>query len=226
MALELESTFENYKSKALEILNKNLKEDKIEVSETVKDNLCLHLALHITRELSGTYIPTSISQLKQLKQHEFYNPAKRIVTEMADYYHIKAHRSEIYYVTMYLAQMNLFDMDFNCEFDIYDDDVENTIIETANKIKDELNIDITTNEYFYKGITLHFFPAIERLKNDDQLTDNPLVSKINKENELAFKCASIFNEVVQKNYGKSFNEHELAYITLHFGTTFLNIKMS
>lgn len=220
MVFELESSFENQKIKILEILNKYLSAEQIEVAEIIKENLCLHLALNVSRELNGTYIPTSISQLKQLKKHEFYQLSNKIVTEIAEYYDIKKHRSEVYYVTMYLAQMNLFDIDFNCEFDIYDDDIENVINETITRISDELGIDLTSNEVFYKGITLHFFPAIERLQNDAQLTDNPLVDSIENENELAFQCAKILNQVVEKYYSKTFNEHELAYIALHFGTSF------
>ena len=86
------------------------------------------------------------------------------------------------------------------------------------RINDELKIDIKANENFYRGITLHFFPAIERLQNDSQLTDNPLVDSIKNEHELEFKCANILNDVVKKYYDKSFNKHELAYIALHFGT--------
>lgn len=218
MVIELETTFENQKNRILEIVNKFVSEENIDTSDTTLENLAIHLSLNVSRELNGSYIPTSISQLKQLKKHEYYNVSKKIISQIAEEYGIQIHRSEIYYITMYLSQMNLFDIDFNCEFDIFDDIIENVIDETIDKIKDELNIDLKANDNFYKGITLHFFPAIERLQNDDQLTDNPLVDSIKNEHDIEFKCANILNEVVKKYYSKSFNKHELAYIALHFGT--------
>ena len=65
---------------------------------------------------------------------------------------------------------------------------------------------------------MHFYPAIQRLKNDEQLHDNVLTGKIKTENETEYKCAMILNDVVKEHYHKSFNEDELAYIALHFGT--------
>lgn len=65
---------------------------------------------------------------------------------------------------------------------------------------------------------MHFYPAIQRLKNDEQLHDNVLTDKIKTENETEYQCAMILNDVVKEHYHKSFNEDELAYIALHFGT--------
>lgn len=218
MVIELETAFENQKQTIIEIIKKHLNKTNLEVSETTLENIAIHLSLNVSRDLNGTYISTSISQLKQLKKHEYYQLSKYIIDEIAELYGIKSHRSEMYYLTMYLSQMNLFDIDFNCEFDIFDDNIVEVIDETIDRIQDELSIDIKANDNFCRGITLHFFPAIERLQNDSQLTDNPLVESIENEYEKEFRCAKILNEIVDKYYHKTFNKHELAYIALHFGT--------
>ena len=220
MVIELTTAFENRKNSILEIVKKHIEKENLNISSTVLENISIHLSLNVSRELNGNFIPTSISQLKQLKKHEYYDLSKEIVTEVAEMYGISIHRSEIFYVTMYLSNMNLFDIDFNCEFDIYDDDIESIIDETITRIKDELNIDLKANDNFYKGITLHFFPAIERLQNDNQLTKNPLVDTIKTCHHIEFHCANILNDIVKKYYNKAFNEHELAYIALNFGTAF------
>ena len=67
-------------------------------------------------------------------------------------------------------------------------------------------------------MTLHFYPALDRLQNNRQQTDNPLKDKIQAQFQLEYKCAEIFNDIVEQHYHKRFNEHELAYIALHFGT--------
>ena len=60
-----------------------------------------------------------------------------------------------------------------------------------------------------------FIPSIQKIQ---QLTNNPLKDQVQSQHETEFKCAEIFNSVVEEHYHKSFNEHELAYIALHFGT--------
>ena len=67
-------------------------------------------------------------------------------------------------------------------------------------------------------VQLHFYPALDRLQNNHQLTNNPLKDKIQAQFQLEYKCAEIFNDIVNEHYHKRFNEHELAYIALHFGT--------
>ncbi|WP_418553860.1 PRD domain-containing protein [Longibaculum muris] len=119
---------------------------------------------------------------------------------------------------MYLANINLLDIDFNCEFDLCDDEMEEVINETIERIQNQLKIDLKENNEFYTGITLHFYPALDRLQNNQQLTNNPLKDQVQSQHETEFKCAEIFNSVVEEHYHKSFNEHELAYIALHFGT--------
>lgn len=220
MGIELKNSFEERKNKITSIIKKHTEAINLEVSDTTLENLSIHLALNVARDLNGTFIPTSISQLKQLKKHELFPVSKDIIIEISDIYGNKVHRSEEFYTTMYLSKMNLFDIDFNCEFDIYDDLAEDVINETIDAIEDQLDIDLKSNELFYKGITLHFFPALERLQSDNQLTSNPLEKDIKLHHTKEYKCALILNDIVNKYYDKSFNDNELAYIALHFGTAF------
>ena len=98
------------------------------------------------------------------------------------------------------------------------DEMEEIINETIERIQNQLKIDLKENNEFYTGITLHFYPALDRLQNNQQLTNNPLKDQVQSQHETEFKCTEIFNSVVEEHYHKSFNEHELAYIALHFGT--------
>ena len=63
----------NYaKQKSLRQSRKYVTEAKMDISDTVIENLSIHLALSITRELSGSYIEMSSSQIEQLKQANTY----------------------------------------------------------------------------------------------------------------------------------------------------------
>lgn len=218
MVIELDSHYENQKETIEGIVRAAVEASHIELSQTSFDNLIIHLSLCVSRELNGTYIPTSESQMNHLKEHQYYEISKAIIKALEKEFDVSIDDNQTSYTTMYLANINLLDIDFNYEFDLFDDVMEAVINKTIYKIKDELDIDLTTNQEFYSGITLHFFPAIERLKNNQQLTSNPLKDQIQSQHELEFKCAKIFNSVVEEHYQQSFNNNELAYIAMHFGT--------
>lgn len=218
MVIELDSQYENRKNTIENMVREVIEKHHIEMSQVSLDNLIIHLSLCISRELNGTYIPTSESQINHLKEHEYYHVSKEIIELLEKQFHVEIDNNQIHYVTMYLANINLLDIDFNCEFDFYDEETEDIINETIIRIKEQLDLDLRKNKEFYTGMTLHFYPALDRLQNDLQLTDNPLKDKIQAQYQLEYRCAEIFNQIVQEHYHKSFNEHELAYIALHFGT--------
>lgn len=220
MVIELDSQYEKRKQQVEEIVKRVIQKNNVEISQTSFDNLIIHLSLCISRELNGSYIPTSESQINHLKEHAYYACADEIIRTLENEFDITVDENQASYTTMYLANINLLDIDFNCEFDLCDDEMENVINESIAKIKEELNLDLRKNKEFYTGMTLHFYPALDRLQNDQQLTDNPLKDQIQSQHETEFECAKIFNSIVKKHYNKSFNEHELAYIALHFGTAF------
>lgn len=220
MVIELDSQYEKRKQQIEEIVRKVIQKNNIEISNTSFDNLIIHLSLCVTRELNGTYIPTSESQINHLKDHEYYSCSQEIISSLEKDFDVTIDENQISYTTMYLANMNLLDIDFNCEFDLCDDEMEDVINESIVKIKEDLDLDLRKNKEFYTGMTLHFYPALDRLQNNQQLTNNPLKDQIQSQHETEYECAKIFNSVVEKHYNKSFNEHELAYIALHFGTAF------
>ncbi|MCD8027691.1 MAG: PRD domain-containing protein [Erysipelotrichaceae bacterium] len=220
MVLELDRHYIKRKETIENIVRNAIDENNIEMDQVTFDNLIIHLSLCVSREFNGSYIATSESQMDQLKKHEYYKVSKGIIKEMEQEFNVSIDTNQINYTTLYLAHINLIDMDFHYEFDLFDDIMEEVINETVTRIRERLDTDLRENEAFYNGITLHFYPALERLQNDTQLTENPLKDIIQIKHEKEFKCAKIFNEVVQEYYNKSFNDSELAYISLHFATAF------
>lgn len=163
MVIELDSQYENRKEVIEGIVKKIIEEHHIEISEVSFDNLIIHLSLCLSREINGTYIPTSESQINHLKNHEYYQVSKQIVNELDQQFHVEIDGNQVQYVTMYLANINLLDIDFNCEFDLCDDETEDIINETINRIQNDLQLDLRKNKEFYTGMTLHFYPALDRL---------------------------------------------------------------
>lgn len=220
MGIELDKAFEERQQKVLDKIDKYCGLYNIHMSDTVKSNLVIHLTLSITRQLSNNYISTSQSQLEQCKQLETYPAARLLVKELAADFNVIMHHIDYYYAAMYFADMSLLDLDFDSDIDVFTEDKEEIMEETISEINSQLGINLRQNTDFYNNMTLHFYPALERLENNEQLDSNPLAESIKLENQIEYKCAEIMNAVVNKHYNKSFNECELSYITLHFGTAF------
>ena len=221
MVIQLNFEYEKIQEIIEKILTENITKNNIEIAQATFDNLVIHLSLCVSREMNGSYIATSESQIHNLSDHTYYPVSKAIIEQLEKEFNLTIDTNQVYYTTMYLANINLLDIDFNIEFDMFDDTYETIMHETIAEIKDKLNLDLKANEDFYKGMTFHFYPALDRLQNNQQLTNNPLMEVIRNENETEFACAKAFNSVVEKHYNKTFNEHELAYIALHFGTALM-----
>ena len=218
MTIKLNIQFEKLKQSVKNTIENVVNENHLELSTTTLENLVIHLSLCVSRELNGSYIATSESQSYNAMSHEFHIYSQEIIHRLEDKFDITIDPNQVNYVTMYLAGLNLLDMDFNTEFDLCDHELTSIIDESLGQIKDELHLDLKGNHEFYDRMTLHFYPALDRLQYDRQLTTNPLTDKIQTQYTKEYQCATIFNDVVEKYYHKSFNEHELAYIALHFGT--------
>lgn len=100
MVIELDSQYENRKEVIEDIVNSFINEHSISVSQTAFDNLIIHLSLCVSRELHGTYIPTSESQINHLKEHEYYGISKEIVKALNNKFNITIDENQISYVMM------------------------------------------------------------------------------------------------------------------------------
>ena len=109
---------------------------------------------------------------------------------------VKISEDDICYCAMYLSNMTLLDLDFFSECDIIDQETESITLEAVQEINNRLGLNLKKNDDFYQGLSMHFYPAIQRLKNDEQLHDNVLTDKIKTENETEYKCAMILSDVV------------------------------
>ena len=88
MVIELDAEYINRRNEIEEVVKSILNEHNLELSQTIIDNLIIHLSLSISRELNGTYIPTSESQINHLKEHAYYKVAKQIVRTLEEKYSV------------------------------------------------------------------------------------------------------------------------------------------
>lgn len=138
MVIELEEKFKLRKAEIFATIKKYVTEANMDISDTVIDNLSIHLALSITRELSGSYIEMSSSQIEQLKQANTYQISQLIVYDLSKKYDVKISEDDICYCAMYLSNMTLLDLDFFSECDIIDQETESITLEAVQEINNRL----------------------------------------------------------------------------------------
>ena len=144
MVIELNKQFDKRKSEIENTIKDVISKHNIELSQTIIDNMIIHLSLCVSREINGTYIHTSESQIHQLKQHEYYIIAKEIILSLENKFNVSIDKDQICYTTMYLANMDLLDIDFHFEYDLDEDILEEIINETTILIKNSFRL--LTNE--------------------------------------------------------------------------------
>ena len=149
MVIELEEKFKLRKAEIFATIKKYVTEANMDISDTVIDNLSIHLALSITRELSGSYIEMSSSQIEQLKQANTYQISQLIVYDLSKKYDVKISEDDICYCAMYLSNMTLLDLDFFSECDIIDQETESITLEAVQEINNRLGLNLKKNDDFY-----------------------------------------------------------------------------
>lgn len=215
--------FEQSKLMVSDIIKKTIEDSDIYLTNHSLDNLAIHLAIAIIRIKSNTYIPLSNSQIAVFKDNANYQYAMTLCKQLSQTFDITFPENEISLVTMYLSKSQLLDMEINSGFDLLDTEVFNLLRETMFTIYKEYKQDFRTNDKLFVSIGLHLTPAIERLENDQQL-ENPLTAQIKERHITEFNYAKVLNDIVEKQYGKSFTDDELAFITLHFVVAVNKIK--
>ncbi len=94
------------------------------------------------------------------------------------------------------------------------EDVADTIIDILNKIKDELEVTIVTNELF-DDFVYHMFFMINRLKYGFHI-HNPMVDEFKDHHTLAYKMAEIAKDVVEQQEDIKMTEDEMAFMAAYF----------
>lgn len=207
--------FSKIKVTIADIISQSIDKTEIFLSTNSLNNLVIHLSIAIVRIQSNTYIPLSSSQITVFKDDRNYVYARDLCATLSTTFNVEFPENEIALVTMYLSKSQLLDVEINSGFDLLDTEIFNILRETMFVINKEYNQDFRTNDKLFVSIGLHLTPAIERLENNQQLK-NPLTAQIKERHPTEFAYAMILNTVIQKQYLTSFNDDELAFITLHF----------
>lgn len=215
LTFNTDTDFEQTKADIINIIQTTANDYDLFLSENSIINLSVHLTMAVIRIKSNNYIPMSNGQIASYKQNHSYPYAKMLCDRLAREFDIDFPEAEISLVSMYLSKNQKLDLEINSGFDLLDDHVFKILNETMYNIYNEYHKDFRNDDKLFVAIGLHLEPALERLANG-QLVENPLKQEIITRHQEEFNYSKVLNEVVKHDLNVSFDDDELAFITLHF----------
>lgn len=206
-----------------------IKSAEVELNKEFSDEAYGSLITHITIMIKRVQINTNISipeiNLENLKAGKEHGVAKKILQKIDEHYNIKVPEEEINYITLHLLGAKV--LKTNEIYNIKEHDFDN-IFSVCKKMTEEIekiyDVDLgTKREKVIEGLVLHLRPSIYRIKFNLKLI-NPLYDEIRiNYNELFLNTKSVSRHL-ENFIGNKIDDHEIAYITLHFGAAIKNVK--
>lgn len=185
-----------------DVLNDFHRQTEISFTEFQYQSILIHIAIMIDRIRQNNILVTTT------KNHRIQESTKILCRLLQDKFQIDIPESEKDYLNIHIlaAQKGIiskgeFSTDSQSETSELFDFLKLNLIEYDNKLVEEL--------------ALHLEPAIHRSKMHLGIF-NPYTEQIKKLYPVAFSRAAELGEQLFQHYHVTFNDHELAYVALHF----------
>ena len=179
-------------------------------------DLLAHLALAIERIYLRKDIEISKEQLHQLMEKEEFLIAKTIGKNIAAHFHIKVPLDEMGYITLHLTGAKLSKVNNQDEYLRKNTKLLRAIEKMIERVEKSLGVCIVNQASLKKDLYIHLMPTIQRLQFNKPL-QNPLFEEIKAKYERVFNACCEAGAILEEEFHIRMNEHEAAYITMHFG---------
>lgn len=179
-------------------------------------SLLSHLALAIERVSLGKDILISKKQLHELMSKEEFAIAKSISENISKFFNIKVPLDETGYITLHLIGAKLSDVGDQDKYFRKNSELLLTIDKMIESVERDLSIVLMNHISLKKDLYIHLMPTIHRLKYNKPL-QNPLLHEIISKYKDIFDACSKAKGYLEKKFGIQVNDHEVAYIAMHFG---------
>lgn len=179
-------------------------------------NLLSHLALAIERIFLHKDIEMSKEQLHGLMNKEEFGIAKIIGENVSEFFKIKVPLDEIGYITLHLTGAKLSKVNNQEEYLRKNTKLLVVVDHMIRKVEESLQIYISNSTSLKKDLYIHLMPTIHRLQFNKPL-QNPLLDEMKIKYKDVFEACYEATRILQNEFNIRVNEHEAAYITMHFG---------
>lgn len=181
--------------------------------------LIIHLTIAIDRIKKGETIEMAPEILQKLKQDALFELSQ----EFAHYFEITQNitfpDSEVAYILMHLKGTRIrVPMQDSSEMEDAIDEHDCTCIveKLILTFSKQIDYDFTDDEDLFAGLMAHMKPALNRISYDLSIR-NPLLDQIRDQYHELFEITKQTSQFIKDNKGNSISDHEIGYLTLHFG---------
>lgn len=198
-----------------------------EFSDEAYGNLLTHIAIMIKRiQLKkNIYIPQI--DIEKLITTLEYNIAEKMVVHIEEKYKIVVPVEEISYIALHILGAKVIKNSsnmtvLNC--------IENELLTVAKIMTEEIekiyNVSFGNKKYsIIEGLVIHLRPSIYRIKYKLKLM-NPLLEEIKQNYRELFLNTKYVVRHLETYIHSPIDDHEISYISLHFGAALENSKES
>lgn len=195
-------------------------------SDVAYGNLITHLAIMIKRLQLGKkiFIPDDM-EFNNIVESKEYNTTSKIIEKLGKHYSINIPLEEIKYIALHLLGAKIIKNNEGI-------DTKNQEIDPLYKVAKTMTEEIENiygisfgdkEQKIIEGLMLHLRPTIYRIEFNLKLI-NPLLNDIYFNYIELFKNTKLVMRHFEQYIRKKVDDHEIAYVTLHFGAALENVK--
>nr|WP_321292308.1 BglG family transcription antiterminator [uncultured Trichococcus sp.] len=182
---------------------------RFHISDTLFQNLIVHIELAIKRMNRGFYIKkTELDEAIRFDSE--LEVAEEIFSKLSDRFYFKATHEEIVNLAIYIKGKSDYEND-----DYISEEVNAFILYALEEINDKFDIDFTQEIDLRISLGLHVVPLLTRIEYNIQ-NENQLLDQIKQSFPLAFDIAAYMCLLLQEKTQKKVQEGELAYLAIYF----------
>lgn len=198
------------------IVSSVLKDSHVKISETMYQNLLIHLAIALMRINKKCYIQPDINtQLADIVSDDALEIARTISCELEKHFQISIPESETAYIALHLAShRSVLHPEQNDNL-VISDEVWNLVEQMLDCVHTTYDFDFHNDIELRMNLACHLTPLILRMRFDMKIT-NPLLPDIKQRYPLGWALAVEASSVLVQAYAHDLSDDEVGYIALAF----------
>lgn len=202
-------TEESFRQEIEMVLVSVLLKHHFHISETLFQNLIVHIEMAIKRMKSGFYIGSDefggISDFDSEME-----VSTEIFQRLAERSYFKVSQEEILNLAIYIKGKSDYEND-----DYISEEVNTFILHALKEINEKFDIDFRQEIDLRISLALHLMPLLTRIEYNIQ-NENKLLDQIKQSFPLGFDIAAYMCMLLQNTIDKKIEEGEIAYLAIYF----------
>ena len=192
------------------------------ISEMEYPLIMLHAGVSIERMLNHNYVSEEPPEAAEEEGGKEYQIADELFVRISEIYKVKLVKDEVLrFAGLLKGKDRLTEEETREEAD----DMERLMGDILELLKQEFDIDLSTDEDFRSGIITHIRLLMKRQQN--QVTANDLyLQELKRKYPLVFEMAVRVAQRIEGYCGTRLNENEISFLALHLGAACERMNLS